>query len=73
MIIALLHFSVICALLQNAEFIRIVFKECVSRLLSDGEHYSHRNERNTTAAKKDVKNVFCRICNVIWTLLFRFL
>ena len=31
------------------------------------------NEGNTTAAKEDVKNVFYRICDVIWTLIFCFL
>ena len=64
-IIALLHLSVTCTLLQNKEFIRIVFKECVSRSVSDGGHYSHTNESNTAAAKKGVKNAFFGICNVI--------
>ena len=31
------------------------------------------NNSNTTAAKEGHRKVFCRICNVIWTLIFWFL
>ena len=47
-----------CTLLQNEDFIRILFVECKSRLLSDGGQYSHTNESNIAATKEGVKKGF---------------
>ena len=56
-------------LLQNDNFIRITF---VGRLLPGRWQCSHAHKSNTVTAKDDVKQRFS-CCDVIWTLIFRFL
>ena len=56
--------SILYALVQNNDFIRITF---VGRLLSGGWQYSHGNESNTVTAKEDVKPMLQ--CNLNTDLL----